>query len=263
MNPHWHLRIHHHTAFSLSWPCQKAKGFVVLCFLLSLLCSCVFRGFRCFWTIALATHESQLQFSDNSSLFRLIFGKFSLEICQKFRRKIKAEFHNDKKCKPFSKSKKKSWISMTNIKQNSAKNPGKCLLKKWQIGNLVVGSQAITGAVNSNVGSWFAELNLTRWNFQLFVLVNGRERRESPESPRVTESRGSRAKVTGSRVHERHESREGLGAVRVWEAFLAEREAMARLWRRRRGHVGEAGQTRGKEGSLAWHLLSNCVCICK
>ena len=71
---------------------------------------------------------------------------------------------------------------MTNIKQNSAKNPLKCLLKKWQIGNLVVGSQAITGAVNSNTGSWFAELNLTRWNFQLFVLVSGPTAGHTPPS---------------------------------------------------------------------------------
>ena len=32
-----------------------------------------------------------------------------------------------------------------------------------------------------------------------------------------------------------------MGAVRVPEALLAAREAMARLWRRRRGHEGEAG----------------------
>ena len=45
-----------------------------------------------------------------------------------------------------------------------------------------------------------------------------------------------------------HESR--VGAVRVREAFLAASEAMARLCKRRRGHAGEAGQTRGKEGSF-------------
>ena len=64
-----------------------------------------------------------------------------------------------------------------------------------------------------------------------------------------------------------------MGAVRAPEALLAAREAMARLWRRRRGPEGEAGlrsarlvgavddaKTKGKEGPRMTFVKQLRIC---
>ena len=117
MIPHLHLRIQNHTAFSLVYPCQKAKilkkvtkksvqiaSFCAFCFVL-LFCFVGFVDFVASGLLHWLHVNPNYSFPTIHHFYGLFYGKFSSKICQKIRRKIKPEFHNDKKCKPFSKSK--------------------------------------------------------------------------------------------------------------------------------------------------------------